>query len=248
MKTFFTLLVLLSFGAISVQAQRVLTAEGRILFSGEVKNAEGKPLADVHIVNQFNREVTITDATGFFSTYISKHHTLHFTSVGYETHIFTVNRSFGGDMLYQEIVLQPKTYTLREVTVEDENEVIETVVRKPPPEPMPDLGTLRGRTPVPVQPNLIQNPISYFYELWGDKPKQRRKVQELLREQRLDSIAYARLSGDKVWELTGLYGDRLIAFKEYCNLPPEFYLYASDYEFLITIRQLYARFQQRPLE
>ncbi|MEL6533924.1 MAG: hypothetical protein AAFQ98_00865, partial [Bacteroidota bacterium] len=43
-------------------------------------------------------------------------------------------------------------------------------------------------------------------------------------------------------------GDRLIAFKEYCNLPPEFYLYASDYEFLITIRKFYTRFQQRPLD
>jgi len=248
LRTLSILFLLSLLGATSAHAQRVLTAEGRILLSGEVKNSQGQPLADVHIVNQFNREVTITDASGFFSTYISKHHTLHFTSVGYETHIFTVNREFGGDMLYQEVVLQPKTYALREVTVEDESEeVIETVVRKPAPQPLPDLGTLQGRTPVPVAPSMM-SPISYLYEMWGSKPKQRRKVQSLLRQQRLDSIAFARLSSDDIWELTGLYGDRLIDFKEYCNLPPEFYLYASDYEFLITIRHLYARFQQRPLE
>ena len=228
-------------------AQNYTTAEGRILLSGLVVNEAGEPMADVHIVNQFNRQVTITDASGFFTIYISKHHVLHFTSVGYETYVFRVDRDFEGDMLYKEVEMIVKPISLREFTVKDQEEEIETVVRVPEPEPTIDVGTLRGRTPVPVEPTLM-SPISYFYEIFGNKPQQRRKVQELLRQQRLDSIAYARLSGEKVWEMTGLFGERLVEFKEFCNLPPEFYLYANDYEFFTTIRLLYTRFQNQSLE
>lgn len=220
------------------------TAEGRILLSGEVKDEEGKALANVHIVNQFTREVTITDASGFFTTYISKHHILRFTSVGYEPYLLSIDRSFDRDILYQEIIMASRVYTLRGLTVEDSEEVIETVVRKPEPQRLADLGTLGGREPVPVAPTLL-NPISLLYQTFGSKPRQQRMVAELQRLRYLDSVATARLSGPLVWEMTGLFGKELEAFKKYCALPPEFYVNASEYEFVATIRQYFIRFRNQ---
>lgn len=224
-----------------------MTAEGRILFTGEVVNEEGKPLPDVHIINQVNREVTVTDASGFFTMYISKYHTVNFSSVGYRTFVFSVDRAFAGDMLYKTIVLEERTYTLREVTVADQEEKIETIIEKPVLQRGPDLGTLKGREPVPVAPSLM-NPISLLYQQFGSVPKQKRKLAAILYQQRVDSIAYSRLSDDRIWQMTGLYGDRLEEFKEYCDLPSEFYLYATEYEFITTIRRYFIRFQTTPVE
>ena len=204
------------------------TTEGLILFTGEIVLEDSvTPLADVHLYNRNNHQITITDSSGFFSMYVSKIHVVQFTSIGYEPYYFSIPGGYQGEVYYYKIILQRSTTPLKNVIIFSKKEVTESMLRREnPPNPLKNIsyGTLQG-DPVPVEPGIM-NPASLLWDWFS------RRV-------------YIRFESALIWELTGLYGEELDRFKVFCNLPQSFVLRANEYDFLLAIKSCYYSYKNQ---
>jgi len=223
------------------------TTEGLILFTGEIVLEDSvTPLADVHLYNRNNHQITITDPSGFFSMYVSKIHVVQFTSIGYETYYFSIPGGYQGDVYYHKIILQRRTIPLENVTIYSKMEVTESMLRREnSPNPLKNVsyGTLRG-DPVPVEPGIM-NPASLLWDWFSREGKEKRKLKTILKLDEVRSQVDARFESELIWELTGLYGEELERFKLFCKLPRNFVLNANEYEFLLAIKSCYYSYKNQ---
>jgi hypothetical protein len=223
------------------------TTQGLVLLTGEILNEDGvTPLQDVHIYNQNNKQVTVSDPTGFFSMYVSKIHVLRFSSVGYETFYFSLPGDFMGDVYYIQIDMIRKTVALRSITIYGEEEKTESILtREKPLNNLENvqLGTLVGEAK-PVDPTL-ENPVSLLWDWFSREGKEKRKLKQILERDEIRATVDNRFESDLIWELTGLYGEELEKFKRYCNLPEGFVINANEYDFLLSVKSCYYKYKNQ---
>ena len=223
------------------------TTAGLILFAGEVVLEDSvTPLADVHLYNRNNQQITITDPSGFFSMHVSKIHVVQFTSIGYESFYFSIPGGYKGEVYYRQIILQRRTIPLENVTIYSRNEVTESILRREnPPNPLKNVsyGTLQG-DPVAVEPGIM-NPASLLWDWFSREGKEKRKLKAILKLDEVRSQVDKRFESELIWELTGLYGEELERFKVFCNLPHSFVLRANEYEFLLAIKSCYYSYKNQ---
>jgi len=89
---------------------------------------------------------------------------------------------------------------------------------------------------------LAQSPITLLYELFSKQAKANRKLAVLMQEDRRRKLAGYRFALVSQ-RATDLKGDELARFRDYCNLPDEFILQASEYELTFEILQRLKRFK-----
>ena len=218
------------------------TTEGLVLLSGEVVDPDGQGLIDVHVQNLNNRQVIVTDQTGFFSIYVHPTHRLRFSAVGYRPYYLEIEVDEGTIDLYEVIKMRRETIALDEITIKAEEVERATEMMMPPPgEPLFTIG-YQGEQ-MPVKPNL-GNPISYLYYWLSKEGKQMRKLEELKKQGKITGDVDARFESELFWELTGLVGEELDEFKEFCNMSDAFIRYSSDYDFIFKVRQCYDEFKK----
>jgi hypothetical protein len=223
------------------------TTRGLILLTGEILQEDGiTPLQDVHVYNQNNRQVNVSDPTGFFSMYVSKVHVLRFSSVGYEPFYFSIPGDFSSDVYYVQIEMKSRTVPLRAITIYGEEEkTVSMLTREKSQNSLGDiqLGTLRGKAK-PVEPTL-ENPMSLLWDWFSREGKEKRKLKAILARDEIRSAVDKRFESDLIWELTGLYGEELEKFKRYCNLPEGFVIDANEYDFLLSVKSCYYKYKNQ---
>ncbi len=241
----FFILFYLATGIVPVFSQYG-TTQGLVLLTGEILQEDGiTPLPDVHIYNQNNTNVTVSDPTGFFSMYVSKIHVLRFSSVGYDAFFYSIPGDFDGDVYYIHIEMKQSTIALRPITVYGTEEKTESMLTREVLKPMPGVqfGTLVGEAR-PVEPNL-GNPVSLLWDWFSKEGKEKRKLKELLKQDALRHKVDMRFESDLIWQLTGLYGEELEKFKRYCNLSQNLVLHANEYDFLLTVKTCYYKYKNQ---
>lgn len=246
MKTFYIHLFLLLLIQIPCFGQYG-TTEGLILFTGEVIDEGSEtPLPDIHLLNRNNRNVTVTDPSGFFSMYISKIHVVRFTSVGYEPFYFSIPGGFKGDVYFQRIPLTKRTTPLENVNIYGEPDKTESILSiNDIPNPLEGVsyGTLQGEAHE-VEPSIM-NIASLMWEWWSREGKEKRKLKEILKQDAIREKVDKRFESELIWELTGLYGEELERLKKYCNLPPGYVITANEYDFLLTLKTCYNNYKNQ---
>ena len=247
MKYLIPLLIASIFTPVRVCLAQYGTTQGLILLTGEVKSEDGiTPLPDIHVLNQNNTAVTVTDATGFFSMYVSKIHVLRFSSVGYEPFYFSLPGDFAGEVYFVTIELKQSITPLKAITIYGETEKTESMLlRDTGPNPLANmqLGTLRGEARA-IEPT-IANPVSLLWDWFSKEGKEKRKLKELLALEEVKYSVDKRFESELIWELTGLYGEELENFKRYCNLPEGFVIRASEYDFLLEVKSCYYKYKSQ---
>ena len=230
----------------SFSQQQYGTTKGLILLSGIVIDQDSVELSDVHIYNQNNRQVLISDPSGFFSIYAAKSHVLRFTSIGYETKYVSIPADFKGEVYFTYIMLKERVTPLENVTIiakEEETQSMLKVPERPKPFGEYGIGTLQSE-PVKISPG-IGSPISMLYEWFSKKAKEERKLKEILASDAIRKNVDKRFESELIWEMTGLYGDDLERFKRFCNLPRSFVLYSNEYDFLVAVKDCFYKYQNR---
>jgi hypothetical protein len=232
-------LLLLSHGVVQAQYG---TTQGLVLFSGEVVDEEGNGLADVHVQNMSSKHVTVTDRSGFFSIYLHRTHRLRFSAVGYRPFYFSLNEHNPASSQYELITLKSATIALSEVTVHSEKEERATEMMLPPPgKPLFSFGYQGEQTK--IKPN-VGNPVSLLYYWLSKEGKQQRKLEALLKQEKIKKLVDKRFDSDEFWQITALTGQELEEFKNFCGMSDLFILSASDYEFLLRIKDCYNKFKK----
>lgn len=217
------------------------TTEGLILLSGEVVGPEGTGLMDVHVQNLNNRQVTVTDNTGFFSIYVHHTHRLRFSAVGYRPFYLEIEVQDDENNLYEVIKMRRETIALDEITITPEEIERATNMMMPQSgEPLFSIG-YQGE-PGAVKPN-VGNPISFLYYWFSRGGKQMRKLEELKKQGKISGQVDDRFESELFWELTGLVGEELEEFKAFCNMSDSFIMYSSEYDFILKVNQCFDEFK-----
>lgn len=210
---------------------------GYLLLSGEVVSPADTPIEGVHILNNNTNELAITDESGFFSLTMHKSHVLRISAVGFKTYYYSLKEGNIANITYIKITLQTVTVGLKNVDIVAKEEPRAEHLFRPKPMPAPFSFGYQG-VQHKVKPNA-GNPISLLYEWLSKEGKQNRKLEELLKQDKVRKLVQNRYESDLIWELTGFAGDELDKFKNHCNLSDHFVANSSDYEFLLRIKQCY---------
>jgi hypothetical protein len=193
------------------------------------------PMQFAYVVNKNLSTGLVTDEQGSFTTRIRVGDTLCFSYLGYAvTKVFThlLKDSVRNSFLYIRVYLKSKNNELKTVTITPHafsKEQKEMYRRK--------VDEYRQGISSP-----LASPISALYYTFSKKGKELKKLSFLYDQLLTDEIIEARLSPERIRNITGNDTLDVPAFLGYCYLPDQFVLSASDYDLFYAIKKYYKQY------
>lgn len=211
MKFYFSVMLFLTFQVNALQAQKI---DGQV-----INSVSGKPVPFVNISVVGSNMGICSDKNGMFSLDVAINNIIGVSAVGYEPKRLVVANI---DSLVIE--LSPKRYRLDQVEVVEE-----------------DLNPLIYRSDVypDKEPNLLNavvQPLSFLYYKCSKREKSKRKVRDLIENERKMAGIYRIYNKDLIAEYTGFSGRKLDSCLIFCNA--HINLTARDAEFMIKRKLL----------
>lgn len=198
----------------------------------------GKPIEMAHIINMTQKKATIADLLGYFKIPVYVGDTVSITSLGYNSLILFNWGQYNGDSTYYTIKLKPRVYQLKELKISWFSTYDKFLK-----------GILDLKLPMTKEEEKIARIVEYFNKTLSkldlkDLPgstggvafgkdwlaKQNEKLNKQLERERQKRLIERKYSAGIVTVLTGLTGDEVHWFMEYCAFTEEFLLKSSDYE------------------
>lgn len=235
-KYFFIFLGLMAFAF-------TISAQDKIPVKGVIVDSENKaPVPSVHIINKNKSAGVVGKLDGSFSIKTTPGDTLVFSAVGYSRYSLVV-KPFQKENL--EIELTPKSMKLDSVKVFaykdlsslkraiismdvpiEENE--EVALNLPPAGYMPEGGGI-----------VLMGGLSGLLNGLGFNKtyNQQQKLKKLNKEAETRRIIREKYNEKIVKEWTGLDEDEVYAFMQFCLLPDNFVLEASEYQLAVVVNQ-----------
>jgi hypothetical protein len=226
-----------------------------VLIAGYVfEEASSESLSYVNIYVKQTRRGTISDTSGFFILKARLNDTIIFSTITHErkTAVVTENLRESADPLI--VFLEPRTYQLRSVDIialrRYEQLKYEVINMK-----LPDDGFVYAIKNFPSRPvdidyhsragvsdfGFVFSPITALYDAFSKEGREKRKLEELLEQDRKRGLIESRISVRKIGSITNLNEAEARQFLEWCNFSVEFILKINDYE---LIRLIMHRFEQ----
>ncbi|MHC1702564.1 MAG: hypothetical protein AB9846_01530 [Tenuifilaceae bacterium] len=198
----------------------------------------GTPVEMAHVINLNKRVGTIADMLGYFKLPVTVGDTISITSLGYFGITFFSWGQYKKDSTFYTIKLQPRSYHLKELQFswfKDYDKFLRGVSqlkieRTKEEEQLENISDYFNRAIRKMA--LVDLPKGTsgigFGKDWLQK--QNEKLIEKLEKERQQRVIERKYSAGIVSALTGLTGNEVHWFMEYCALTDEFLLKASDYE------------------
>lgn len=177
----------------------------------------------------------VADAKGAFSFRIHIGDTLAFSYVGYfvtKVYTHTLKDSVKNSTLIVRVSLKPKVKELSTVVVTPHafsKEQKETYKRK-----IDEYH--RGLS--------IASPIDALYYTFSKKGKQLKELSLLYDQLLINELKESRLSPERIRSITGNDTLNVQEFLNYCFLPDQFVVSASDYELFLSINKYYKSYME----
>ncbi len=226
-----------------------------VLIAGYVFEEEtSESIPYVNIFVKQTRRGTISDTSGFFILKARLNDTIIFSTITHErkTAVVTEDLRESPDPLI--VFLNPRTYQLRSVDIialrRYEQLKYEVVNMK-----LPDDGFVYAIKNFPIRPvdidyhsragvsdfGFVFSPITALYDAFSKEGRERRKLEELLEQDRRRELIENRINTRKIASITKLSEAEAQNFLNWCNFSVEFILKINDYE---LIRLIMHRFEQ----
>jgi hypothetical protein len=207
------------------------------------------------IFNESTRESTISSISGIFKIPGLKSDTLIITALGYYGKVWIVNPKNKTDI--EKVVLTRRIYEIEPVKINNISPSYKEF-KKSFLEAKPDQGLIIDGLPraipklVPdlLDTNIISStafflvhPVSYFYYNFSKEEKEKRKVLYVKQEEKEQVVINQKFNRELVFKLTGLEGDDLTAFINYCNFSHKYLYNSTDYEIVEAIHRKFEEYQ-----
>jgi len=203
---------------------------------GIVKDSlSDEPMVGVHIRNILAGSITSTNEEGKFRIPVKVGDTLVLSNVGYQTLAWAVDSSW---LNQEEITLKlpPTTIYLDEVVVGKfpeyerfKEDIIQLNVED-------TSFQFYGLPKVVVAPKSsspslgISGPISGLYKVFSKREKEKKKMNQIMQRKHVTTKAYLKFNREWVAENTGLEGDQLTSFIEYCDFSVDYLADATEFD------------------
>ncbi len=242
-------------GSELANAQAARFSAGAILVQGFTLQRDSMTRVPyVTIVNKRSRFGTISADNGYFSIYAQRGDTLEFSAINLQTATYVLPAYYAADRIAVRAVMNSKTYQLTEVVVRpySEKQFKKDFLALQLPDDELDLqlpAIPRLATPSSVAQNgagigvAIGGPITAIYNQFSREGKSRRKLAALMAVDQRKKMYAAKVNRDFVGHITGLSGNDLEQFMQYCKLSEEFVLEANEYDVAMALQDCLKSFK-----
>jgi hypothetical protein len=227
--------------------------DSTLQFLGNLYEKESfQPVPYAHIINLNSNRATISDTLGNFDIVLSPGDTLMITSIGYEQKHYQYPGQWK-KVIFRSIPLKRKTYSISKVEVtpwgtyaDFKNRFMNLDINSPKEKIHPLLWEDLPQKPdkPKVSEPGINSPVSMIYNMFSEEAKERRKYRELLKKQRRAEKIRSKFNRDHVSSLTGLKGNKLDRFMEFCNFSDAYILETREYFILERVKKKYRQFMK----
>jgi hypothetical protein len=195
-------------------------------------------MAGVAVVNVRTAEGIRTNRAGAFSLEAKRGDTLVFSQPLFSFYKWVVPAKVFDTLV---VVMKPQNLLLNEVPVKGYritmNQPVPIDVLPPARPSGADI-----RTPQAVAPTLA-NPIDFFYEMFGNRPRQLRQLRALLEAEAYREQLNKSRNRNALFALTGLEGEKVEQFLLYCRLNQSQIDASTDYQLLESLLACFAEFE-----
>jgi hypothetical protein len=248
----FLLLIITSLSINLIYSQRVdksVDSSKVYTFSGKVIDDENVPVVFAHVVNKKRGLATITDSTGYFRIMAVNKDSIRISAIGFYTKSIFINFSNKKDTALQIIKMTKKTYEIATVNIYElrwqvfKSEFMEQKVEE-------DKTAVRitnwmaNLLPAGELTRIYQSTMAPGFAInWKTKAdKSRKKVAEM--EKKYQLIA-PKFNDKMVTEITGLKGQEIYDFMQFCNFKEDFIIQATEYELMEEILRLWKEYHKQ---
>lgn len=225
------------------------------LLKGQIIESETKsPLQNAHIINLNNVLGSVTDSKGYFELSTSVNDTLYISYLGYQS----IKLKITNDLLKgNEVVisLHEKPQEIKEVIVKSHKliGVLEIDAKNIPKDSYTrihidgipqtyEIGGARSKSyDSPVA--AIFQPIDFFYNQFGKKPLQLKKLRKLKEDDQLRAIMEQKFNREIMMEYLNMDSDELNKLLNNCNYSDYFITKASDLQIIEALLECYENYK-----
>ncbi len=211
------------------------------------------PVKYAHIINMNGNNATISDSLGTFNLEIERGDSLMITSIGYKTQYYQYTGKLQ-PVIFKSIPMEKTVYAISEVEITPWGKTYEDFQRnfleldlKTAAEQVHPLFWQDIRREPEVEETLnpgITSPISMIYSIFNDELQSRRKLKQLQQQKTRQDKIDDKFNREQISELTGLTGEKLERFMDYCNFSDEYILKTREYFILERVKRCYKRFRR----
>jgi len=238
---------LLSSVAVAQQQDSTLRFYGNLYDSTSYK-----PVKYAHIINLDGNNATISDSLGTFDIKIHPGDSLMITSIGYETTYYRYTGEWQ-KAVFASIPMKEKVYPITGVEVtpwgtyrEFKRKFLELDIKDPEEDVHPLLWEGITREPKikePINPG-ISSPVTMIYNLFSEKAQSKQKLRELKKRKSREELIEDKYNREQISALTGLTGQKLERFMDYCDFSDEYILNTKEYFILERVKECYQHFMR----
>jgi hypothetical protein len=228
-----------------------------VYFEGRAVDIYHNTIEYAHIINLTRRFGVVSDRSGRFIMPVKQGDSLMITHISHMVRFVMIDQEHLEAQGPYEIIMLPRVFELREVVVrplprtrlEFKQEFI-TIDLPPPPDSvklgMPHINTMVYTGPEHGFGIVMKGPFQTFYDLFSREARQIKKLQRELSAIELQEEIEKRYNHDLVFRLTGIQEEeQREELMQYCQIPVDFILNATEYDLCIAILRCYESFRER---
>jgi len=224
-----------------VQGQQIV--DSVFLFSGRLINEQtGDPVQYSHIINQTRNYAIITDSLGYFSINVHQEDLLVATAIGYYDLPIYISDSVAGINRFHTYRMIPKIYTIQEIDVnrlgtyeQFKRDFLNLELPEPehPANPCVFSDIDKGIDTLDIIGTIsLGSPITAIYNLVSKEGKSLRKLKKLQEEEKFRKRVENKYNTEMLIRITGMQGQELYEFINFCKFSRNFILESSEYEII----------------
>jgi len=221
----------------------------RYLTGRVISNVDKLPLQSAHIINLNTVEGTITSSDGTFRLAAAANDTIFISYIGFQSvKLKITNDLLKGNEL--EIAIHEKTLNMDEVTVKSHKLIGVLVVdsRNVPEDRFSRIQInglpqayemLNARSNYSAGLNAIFNPVDFWYDKLGSKPKELKRLKKLKEGDQLRNMMEQKYSREVIMDYLDMSRKELNELLSECNYSQSFIERASDLQIIEAFLECY---------
>jgi hypothetical protein len=213
-----------------------------------------KPLQSAHVINMNTADGTITNSDGEFSIPVKANDTIHISYIGYQSIKLKITKDLlkGNEL---EIAIHEKVVNIDEVTVKVHNliGVLEIDAKNVPKDQFSrihidglpqayEVGRPQTKDYTSLSGALF-NPLDFWYQKFGKKPKELKKLKKLKEEDKLRNIMEEKFSREILMDYMDMSRKELNDLLKECNYSNNFIRKASDLQVIEAVLECYENYR-----
>lgn len=234
----------------STNAQNVSVSDSSIVhFVGKLTDESGKIIPFAHIINLRRGYATISDTSGKFRMLVLGRDSIRISAIGFITKFISIRQHHPvNDTLNLHILMEKRIYDLSTVNIYElrwqvfKSEFMEVEVETDETSERVTIW-MNSLFPAGELRMIFQaaRGVGFQFPYTGKAEKQRRKVAALEKKY---NIIQPKFNDELITNLTGLKGEDIYDFINYCNFDEGFLIHSSEYQIIESIQDNWEKYKK----